>query len=86
MSIIIFTDFFYWLNLGIGIAYAAIFIVLAAMFKRQIRKTVATDIMYGNSYDLGDVRAESPFFNLWATYAWNSRNTAMGFQYLWMNY
>lgn len=36
---------------------------------------------YGNSFDLGDKRAEYPSFNFWATTAWTWRNTAYNFRY-----
>lgn len=37
---------------------------------------------YGNSFDLGDVRAIYPAFNFWATTAWTWRNTAYNFRYM----
>lgn len=41
---------------------------------------------FGNTFDLGDLRAKWPFFKPCATYWWNMRNSAMNFQYLWRNY
>lgn len=38
--------------------------------------------LYGNSFDLGDVRSENPGFNFWATTAWTWRNTAYNFRYM----
>jgi len=43
-------------------------------------------VRYGNAFDLGDVRTDYPFFNFAATLLWNTRNSAMNFQYLWMGY
>lgn len=37
---------------------------------------------YGNTFDLGDVRASWPFFKPCATLLWTLRNSAMNFQYL----
>jgi len=41
---------------------------------------------YGNTFDLGDKRGRWPFHTIPTTIVWNNRNTAMNFQYLWMNY
>lgn len=40
------------------------------------------DTVYGNSFDLGDLRAETPHFSFWATYIWTIRNTAYNFRYM----
>jgi len=59
------------------------------ILSRNIDKLAKIDfsqVTYGNAFDLGDVRGERPFYNFWATLAWNNRNTAMNFQYLWMDY
>lgn len=37
---------------------------------------------YGNSFDLGDKRAEYPAYNFWTTTAWTWRNTAYNFRYM----
>lgn len=44
------------------------------------------DTVYGNSFDLGDVRSDHPYFHWANTALWSCRNTAMNFQYLWMGY
>jgi len=44
------------------------------------------ETVYGNSFDLGDVRAEHPYFQWANTFVWNCRNTSMNFKYLWMDY
>jgi len=56
------------------------------IFKYQLRKVNISDVVYGNSFDLGDWRSEMPFYNFWCTLVWNDRNTGMNFQYLWMDY
>ena len=43
-------------------------------------------IRFGNAFDLGDYRGSAPFFNGWCTWVWNTRNPAMNFQYLWLDY
>ena len=57
-------------------------ILIAVPFIRNLPK----DIVYGNSFDLGDVRGKHPYFNFWATWVWNFRNTAMNFKYLFLDY
>lgn len=55
------------------------------IFNPWLRK-MNLDVVYGNSFDLGDVRAKYPVFNWAATFVWNDRNTAMNFQYLLFDY
>lgn len=63
-------------------------------YRRWLPEFKQGDVVYGNAFDLGDVRAQysfcetrftwyEKFFSVWA---WNSRNTAMGFQYLFFGY
>lgn len=40
------------------------------------------DSTYGNTFDLGDLRAQSPNFSFPAALIWNTRNTAYNFNYL----
>ena len=37
---------------------------------------------YGNSFDLGDRRADYPAFHFWASWLWTTRNTAYNFKYV----
>lgn len=55
------------------------------IFNPWLRK-MDLGVVYGNSFDLGDVRAQYPVFNWAAALVWNERNTAMNFQYLFWNY
>jgi len=56
------------------------------IFNPALRKIDLDGAVYGNSFDLGDVRGQHPFFNWAAAFVWNERNTAMNFQYLFFNY
>lgn len=56
------------------------------VFNKWLRKIDLDGIIYGNALDLGDVRAQYPFYNLAATFVWTDRNSAMGFQYLFFGY
>jgi hypothetical protein len=38
---------------------------------------------FGNTFDLGDLRAANPDFSFPAALIWNTRNTGYNFQYLW---
>lgn len=38
--------------------------------------------VYGNSFDLGDKRADNPCFCFWSALLWNTRNTAYNFAYV----
>jgi len=42
--------------------------------------------VFGNSFDLGDIRAEHPYFNFWCTFFWNLRNLSMNYQYMFRGY
>jgi len=57
-----------------------------SIFNPALRKIDLDSVVYGNAFDLGDVRAEHPFFNWAATFVWADRNSAMNFQYLWFGY
>lgn len=41
---------------------------------------------FGNSFDLGDKRAASPYVNIPASFFWNWRNTGKNLQYFFTNY
>jgi len=56
------------------------------IFRPWLRKVDTTRIVYGNGFDLGDVRAEYPFYDFFATFVWNDRNTSQNLQYLFLNY
>ena len=56
------------------------------IFNPALRKIDLDSVVYGNAFDLGDVRAEHPFFNWAATFVWADRNSAMNFQYFFWNY
>ena len=47
---------------------------------------VPTDVEFGATFDLGDERADPPYYNWVATFLWNFRNTAMNFKYLLLEY
>ncbi|MCK5023726.1 MAG: hypothetical protein KAS04_06120 [Candidatus Aenigmarchaeota archaeon] len=51
------------------------------VFGYWLRKAVK-DATYGNTFDLGDLRAETPNFSFPAVLIWNTRNTAYNFWYL----
>jgi len=60
--------------------------IITVLFKKQLKKVDFDGVTFGNSFDLGDIRAEHPFYNFFATLVWNSRNPLMNFKYLWMDY
>jgi hypothetical protein len=43
-------------------------------------------VLWGNTFDLGNVRGMYPYSHWVATFIWNSRNTAMNFKYKLLNY
>ncbi len=57
-----------------------------AFLPEFIRKSLARAnekyTFFGNSFDLGDVRAEYPSFDFWSSTLWNIRNTAYNFKYM----
>ena len=55
--------------------------IMGRLFKKQFVKAI-DESTYGNSFDLGDMRAEQPCFNFIAALVWNTRNTAYNFYYL----
>ena len=55
--------------------------IMARLFRKQLLKAIE-DATYGNAFDLGDLRAETPNFNFIAVLIWNGRNTAYNFYYL----
>lgn len=57
-----------------------------SIFNPWLRKIDLDKAVFGNSFDLGDVRAQYPFFNWAATAVWNDRNTALNFAYLFFDY
>lgn len=59
----------------------------ALLFRKQLKVALGElhETKYGNSFDLGDMRGQYPYYNKYAMLAWNDRNTAMNFQY-WENY
>ena len=58
---------------------------LAGIVRWLVRK-VNFNQVYGNSFDLGDIRAEHPYFNFWCTFFWNLRNLSMNYQYMFRGY
>ena len=56
------------------------------LYGKQLAKIDWSAVKFGNVFDLGDVRSQYPFYNFWAVWVWNNRNTAMNFQYLFANY
>ena len=56
------------------------------LFADKVEDINFSEVMYGNAFDLGDVRAERPFHHKWAAFLWYTRNSAMNFQYLWLDY
>lgn len=59
---------------------------IGRFLKPELSKIDWTDVIYGNTFDLGDIREVYEFNNWAATATWNWRNTAMNFQYLFLNY
>jgi len=60
--------------------------LFSRLFQPFLKRAKLKGVVYGNAFDLGDVRAQHPYFNFWTTLFWNCRNTAMNFQYLWTDY
>lgn len=60
--------------------------IKAKLLGRWMRDIDWNKVLYGNTFDLGDVRSQHPFCNWAATFAWNSRNTAMNFKYMFLDY
>ena len=60
--------------------------IIVRLWSPTLKDIDWSKVRYGNSFDLGDIRALNPFFHFIATMAWNNRNTAMNFQYLFNNY
>jgi len=50
------------------------------------RYDIPDNVAFGNAFDLGDVRAEHPYYHWVPTFIWNTRNTAMNFKYLLLDY
>jgi len=56
--------------------------VLPHQIDAELKKDLTEFDIYGNSFDLGDRRAEHPIFELWSSTLWNIRNTAYNFKYM----
>jgi len=56
------------------------------LYGDHLRALDLSHTKFGNSFDLGDYRANDPFYDKIACKVWNDRNTAMNFQYLFSNY
>ena len=54
---------------------------MSLLFRFELAEANRT-ATYGNSFDLGDLRAETPNFSIPSALIWNTRNTAYNFQYL----
>ena len=55
--------------------------IMTKLFRKQMQKAVDT-ATYGNTFDLGDLRADTPNFAFIPALIWNTRNTGYNFQYL----
>ncbi|HKK06534.1 MAG TPA: hypothetical protein VKA50_11880 [Gammaproteobacteria bacterium] len=60
--------------------------LMARLFRPLLKRAKLKRVPSGNAFDLGDARAKSPYFNVVTTLFWNTRNSAMNFQYLWAGY
>lgn len=60
--------------------------VLNFLYGRFLPEYKPGDILYGNTFDLGDVRASDPHFNFWSAWIWARRNRAMNLKYFFFNY
>jgi len=57
---------------------------IPSFIKERLKKanTAANNCpVVGNSFDLGDTRAEYPLFEFWSTFLWTNRNSAYNFNY-----
>lgn len=48
----------------------------------SLKKTNDKSVLFGNTFDIGDKRAEHPAFSFWASCLWTVRNTAYNFKYV----
>ena len=63
-------------------------------YRRWLPEFKEGDVVYGSAFDLGDARVQHSFLKAKLTrvekffciYSWASRNSAMGFEYLFFNY
>ena len=63
-------------------------------YRRWLPEFKEGDVVYGSAFDLGDVRVQHSFLKtkftrvekFFCIYSWASRNSGMGFQYLFFNY
>lgn len=56
--------------------------VLPHQIDAELKKDLTEFDIYGNTFDLGDRRAEYPIFEFWSSTLWNIRNTAYNFKYM----
>jgi len=52
--------------------------------KTCLQRDINKAKVYGNSFDLGDKRAEYPLFGFWSALFWSIRNTSYNFKYMQM--
>lgn len=55
---------------------------LPEFIKNDLQRDYDEDSLYGNSFDLGDKRADFPVFGFWSAYLWTIRNTSYNFKYM----
>jgi hypothetical protein len=55
---------------------------IGALQYNEFVRLLSSGLIYGNTFDLGDLRARDPHFNFWAVLIWNTRNSAYNFGYL----
>lgn len=56
---------------------------LPKFIKKSLTKANNKGTMFGNSFDIGDRRADvEPLFSFWSSYLWTVRNTAYNFKYM----
>ncbi len=49
--------------------------------KRSLRRFRERELVYGNTFDIGDKRGDFPIYHFFASNLWNIRNTSYNFKY-----
>ena len=55
---------------------------LPSFITKRLEAEYDKDVVFGNSFDLGDRRGENAAFEFWSSYLWTIRNTAYNFKYM----
>lgn len=60
--------------------------ILNFLYGKLLPKYNEGDVQFGNTFDLGDIRAKAPYYNFWANWVWTRRNRAMNMKYFLFDY